>query len=189
MRNLLENYTDEELFRRFKCGDMDAFEQIYSRYSLYLTRETAKRLRSYFQASDIVQDIFITLIRKSQHIEINVSLKAYLFRMMHYKVSNLKRDMQIHNRCHNEIIELNKNASIGFDSLEQKEIFTKLHSIILSLPERCKQAFILSREKNYSYKDISRELNISVSTVEKHIIKALKIIKYELSYYNETIRA
>lgn len=182
-----EYYSDEELFRRFKCGDMEAFECIYRRYSQCLTREAAKRLRSHFQAADMVQDIFTTLMRKSENIEINVSLKAYLFRMIHYKVINLKRDMEIHNRCYDELIELNKNAFVGFDSLEQKEMFTRLDSIILSLPKKCKEAFLLSRERDYSYKDISQELKISVSTVEKHIIKALKIIKCRLNCYQGAV--
>ncbi|RYZ51123.1 MAG: RNA polymerase sigma-70 factor, partial [Chitinophagaceae bacterium] len=40
-----------------------------------------------------------------------------------------------------------------------------------------------SREENLSYKDISAELEISVSTVEKHISKALKYIKGNLNLY------
>ncbi|ANI89647.1 hypothetical protein A9P82_10320 [Arachidicoccus ginsenosidimutans] len=80
---------------------------------------------------------------------------------------------------------MNKGRNIYANDYETKELNEYVNSVIYSLPEKCKEVFLLSREKDYSYKDISRELKISVSTVEKHIIKALKIIKCKLQYRYE----
>jgi RNA polymerase sigma-70 factor (ECF subfamily) len=49
------------------------------------------------------------------------------------------------------------------------------------LPEKCRQAILLSRGEQLSYKDISGQLGISISTVEKHISKALKFLKLNLN--------
>lgn len=63
---------------------------------------------------------------------------------------------------------------------ETKELAYNINRSINLLPEKCKQAFLLSRSEDLSYKDISGQLNISVSTVEKHISKALKFLKTNL---------
>lgn len=47
---------------------------------------------------------------------------------------------------------------------------------------------MLSRREGLSQKDISRKLDISLSTVEKHIGKALKIFKDELYEYRPLIQ-
>ena len=54
-----------------------------------------------------------------------------------------------------------------------------------ALPERCRQAFLLHRVSGLSYNDIARELGVSVSSVEKYILQALKHCRRELSAYYE----
>lgn len=45
---------------------------------------------------------------------------------------------------------------------------------IQALPERCKDAFMLSRLHGLSYPSIARHFGISVSMVKKHIMEALR---------------
>ena len=63
---------------------------------------------------------------------------------------------------------------------ETKELAYNINRSINLLPEKCRQAFLLSRSEDLSYKDISGHLGISISTVEKHISKALKFLKVNL---------
>jgi RNA polymerase sigma-70 factor (ECF subfamily) len=55
------------------------------------------------------------------------------------------------------------------------------------LPEKCREVFMLSRSEDLSYKDISGHLGISVSTVEKHISKALKVLRTSLEFQGFSI--
>jgi RNA polymerase sigma-70 factor, ECF subfamily len=48
------------------------------------------------------------------------------------------------------------------------------------LPPICRQVFLLSRYEYKSYSEIAGLLNISVNTVEKHIGKALSILRNAL---------
>jgi RNA polymerase sigma-70 factor (ECF subfamily) len=177
--------TDEELFQSFRFGNTDALEQIYLRYWSSLMRAACRQLGTYVESKDIVQDVFTSLIQKSSSINIKVSLKAYLFQMLRHRIINNKRNNRIHIGCHNEIFRMNKSENICSDNYEIKEMTAYVNQIICSLPEKCKEVFLLSRETDCSYKDIAERLKISVSTVEKHIIKALKIIKYRLQYRYE----
>jgi RNA polymerase sigma-70 factor (ECF subfamily) len=48
---------------------------------------------------------------------------------------------------------------------------------------KCRQVFELSRFQQLSYKEIANEMNIKISTVETHIVTALKIFREELKDY------
>jgi RNA polymerase sigma-70 factor (ECF subfamily) len=57
------------------------------------------------------------------------------------------------------------------------ETSRNIESAIDQLPPACRQAFLLSRYEEKSYKEIAEILHISVNTVEKHIGKALKKLR------------
>jgi RNA polymerase sigma-70 factor (ECF subfamily) len=50
---------------------------------------------------------------------------------------------------------------------------------LLSLPERTRTIFLLRRLEGYSYRDIAGHLGISVSAVEKHLVKAIRHLAVE----------
>lgn len=58
--------------------------------------------------------------------------------------------------------------------LEGKERLTKVMQSLQDLPERTRQAFVLHRFEEMSYGAIASHLGISVSAVEKHIMKAIR---------------
>lgn len=173
-------YSDIELFEIFKTGSTEAFEQIYLRHWPGLIKEARRLIGGEAEAKDIVQDTFVSLYQKADAIDIKYSLRAYLSQTLKYKAINRRRDQGIHNCCHYDIYYRSKSETVFSDRLESKELSLKLHSAIAGLPNKCKQVFLLSREEGYSHKFISKELNISTSTVEKHIGKALKILRQKL---------
>ncbi|MGG8497995.1 RNA polymerase sigma factor [Tenacibaculum sp. TC6] len=70
------------------------------------------------------------------------------------------------------------------EELEQQEVIYKMTSIAIeNLPESIKDIFILSKLKGFTYKEIARDKNISVKTVEAHITKAFKILKKDLKKF------
>lgn len=48
---------------------------------------------------------------------------------------------------------------------------------IRALPPRCRDAFLLHRFENLSYRQIAERLGVSVSMVEKHLAEALRRLK------------
>lgn len=178
-------YSDIELFQNFKSGQNEAFEEIYTRHWSGLMKEAQRLIGSMAESKDIVQDTFVSLFQKADFIEIKYSLKAYLYQTLRFKVINRRRNNYIHDCCHYEIYRRAKSEIDFANELETKELSLNLHTAIAGLPKKCKQVFLLSREGDYSHKNISRELNISTSTVEKHIGKALKILREKLQSHEQ----
>lgn len=180
---LLEQLSDAELLKLTKLENIKAFEELYRRHWVHLIDAAYKRLQSRQKSEDIVQEIFITLYQKRNILEITVSLKAYLCQALKYKVLNEFRAEGIRTKYVKNLFFNDTCKNDFVEGIEAKELNKKIEEVLKTLPEKCRQVFLLSRKENMSNKEISSELNISVSTVEKHIGKALKILKENLNIY------
>ena len=64
------------------------------------------------------------------------------------------------------------------DILVSQQNLAAMKKAILKLPAKCRHACLLSRLRNLSYSEIADEMNISISMVEKHIMRALAAISF-----------
>ena len=172
--------ADEQLFILVKQDNRGAFEELYNRYWFYLLDCACKPLRSRERAQDIVQEIFISLYQRRKSIELALSLKAYLCKALRFKIFNEFRARLVRDGYQKSLLPA--EGGVDFASMyEAKELEQTIDRSVGRLPEKCKMVFLLSRQGNLSYKDISGELSISVSTVEKHISKALRLIRCQIN--------
>ena len=72
-----------------------------------------------------------------------------------------------------------------------QELECQIQRIMNSLPERCREVFVLSRFDGLKNREISERLHISLNTVERHIQRALRIfikaLEYEKSAYLQSL--
>lgn len=178
MISYYSHYSEEELLKLVKQkNDQKAFDEIYSRCKPALIDNAYKKLQSREIAEDLVHDIFLSLYARTDMLEFTVSLKAYLHTALKYKVQNELRNKMVRER-HKRFLFFSPVCKNDFaENMEFSECKKKVDSTIAALPDKCRQVFVMSREYDYSYKDISGNLGISVSTVEKHISKALKVLR------------
>ena len=82
-------------------------------------------------------------------------------------------------------LQLKMYALQQFDenALSADDIEVILNNAINSLPEKCREVFILSRMEGLKYREIAERLNISTKTVENQIITALRKLRVELKDY------
>jgi RNA polymerase sigma-70 factor (ECF subfamily) len=80
------------------------------------------------------------------------------------------------------VIEYFSTDSDEINFTFDEELYLVTQEAIDTLPEKCKELFILSKHGNYTYKQIAENKNISVKTVENQIGIALKKIR---SYVSE----
>lgn len=168
---------DRDLFLLVKKNDIKAFEELYKRYWPCLVNTACKKLNSKERAEDIVQNIFIDIYQRREKIELNISLKTYLNQALKFKVLNEYRSEVISHK-YRKYLFFGPDCKTDLANLvETKELEIEIYTILNELPEKCRQVFLLSRKENLSNRDISVTLNITVSTVEKHISKALKTLR------------
>lgn len=169
------NHIDIELLQRLRENHTEAFEKIYKKYwqNLYLTAISI--LKDKQASEDIIQDLFIQLWNKRTTISVTVSLKAYLTASVKHEVFRVIRK-RIAEMDSNEVIQADKSYN-ALELIEYKEFLAHTQHLISKLSNKCQEVFVLSREEQFSHKEIAEQLNISSKTVENHIGKALGILK------------
>ena len=70
-----------------------------------------------------------------------------------------------------EYVDNKPSVEECIDSRQKMHIFTEAVS---TLPQQCQRVFVLKKVYGYSHKEIAGQLNISTSTVEKHVATGLK---------------
>ena len=81
----------------------------------------------------------------------------------------------------------NPDINETITNLFNDELRKELNKAIETLPPRCKEVFTLSFLYEFSGKEISEKLGISVSTVENHINNALKILRTKLITHKDEL--
>lgn len=172
--------TDEMLWARASRGDKRAFETLYKRHWQTLLDDAYRRLKVRQEAEEVVQDIFVSLYNRRASLEIRDNLAGYLHRSVQLAVYNKIRSyITQRNYRRLEALRLEGVAEDVLATAEYRELNDALQHTIRRLPEKCRQVFLLSREQGLGYRQIALELNISPNTVERHINKALKVLRQE----------
>ncbi|HEY6529795.1 MAG TPA: sigma-70 family RNA polymerase sigma factor [Cellvibrionaceae bacterium] len=142
----------------------------------------AKFRRAPQDAEDIVQDAFHNILR-ANNIEQLENPKAYLYKT----ASNLALNRLRKHRHYPQPILLEEahDSEAGHDISPERHLLaqhelSRLQAALNQMPEKYRRTFLLSRIQNKTYKEISEQLNIAESTVEKHIIKVLKCLREHL---------
>ena len=96
--------------------------------------------------------------------------------------------MMVRNRCLDhlrkagiETEELKPYDAYGIidddEAQQRSQIEARLWTAIDSLPEKCREIFLMSKRDGLKYEEIAQELGISENTVRNQISKALKTLK------------
>lgn len=170
--------------------DVATFNDVFTEYYPAL-RAYAGLLVGDDMAEDLVQDVFLKIWESRDTITVHTSVKAYLFKsvynqclnklnrlkMMHGKKQQIEYDLKLQEAL---LADPEKNPVI--QKLYMNELQLAIHQAIESLPDKCREVFKLSYLDDCRNRQISEQLNISVSTVEKHINHALKTLRKTLQH-------
>lgn len=171
------NLSDENLYERLKEGDEKALQSIILRYWEPLYKMAVNTLDDLLLCEDIVQELFIRLWDKRDTLNLTHSLKAYLFASIRYEVfRQIKQKFQTESLLNPD--ELNYVEKYNpQNQLELNELMEGVERIVIELPERCREIYQLSREKQLTHKEIADYLKISTKTVENQLTIALRRIR------------
>lgn len=169
------------LINRLKSGEEAAYELLFREYYQMLVVFASKYLHDLEDAKELVQDLFVYLYEKREQLEINSSLKSYLFRSVHNRALNHINAQKIRDK-HAQYVK--DSIQIREGTLEQEiyktELEQAIHQAIKNLPPKCRQIFQMNRFEGLSNSEIAEKLDLSKRTVETQISKALKILRSKI---------
>ena len=179
---------EKHLLSRLRNSNVDAYKYLFNKYYTDLYYFTRKFLNNKEVAEEIVQDVFINIWENRASLNINSSIKSYLYtavknRAINYlksKINNIDF-VAIDNVAHENLVLQTEQ------SVETEELDDLIQKAVLSLPPRCKEMFHLSRNSGMTYQEIADALGVSKETVKTQISEAIKKIKAFLNKHWEDI--
>jgi RNA polymerase sigma-70 factor (ECF subfamily) len=178
----VQNYpthTDDQLLKQLYQSDEAAYAEIYNRYwkPLYTTAHNVLQVKE--AAQDAVQEVFISLWKRREAIQIDV-LQSYLHQAVRFQVFKAIRAEKTDQQFFNRLAMISKDILFE-DPLLFKELESLYQQLIQTLPADEQEIFLLHRDGGYTYKQIAEQKNISVKTVEKKMSHALKEMRFGLN--------
>jgi RNA polymerase sigma-70 factor (ECF subfamily) len=132
-------------------------------------------------AEEIVQNMFVRLWERRDLLDVQTSVKAYLYKCVHNDCLNYIKHKKIKARYQDHAaFTMNDQAERTSDKLVLGELQNRLQAAMNELPEQCRTIFQMSRFEELKYREIAEELGLSVKTVESQMGKALRILRVKL---------
>lgn len=163
LQKLPENKTFEELFD-LHYGNLVGF--VYG----YVRDEEVAR--------DIVHDTFLTFWKNRGRLDLSYSAKYYLFTLAQNGALNYLRHLKVVVANEQELSRWMESSSDGLTAYEER--IARVEARLALLPEKQREVFLKCVMEEKKYKEVAEELKVSINTIKKHMVHALKFLREEL---------
>jgi len=177
-------YSDNDLIRKLKKGNIEAFNQIFYAYSSKLYHFAYGYLKSKEDAEEMVQEIFSRIWDKRADIKEEYQFRSYLFSIAFNYVKKYFRSKALVNKYIEFAIPHDLEAEQTQADVNYASLKLMVDQLVDKMPEKRKAVFLKSRFEGKNSKEIAIEMNISQSTVENHLNQALKFLRQHLKDEN-----
>jgi RNA polymerase sigma-70 factor (ECF subfamily) len=157
--------------------------ELISRFGQAVNRYFVRRVRDRSEAEDLTQEVFARLLRRDGPVPIE-NAEGYLFRvaanLLTERARQGARRRTLDEDAHREDWVEGGEEFSPERILLGKEAYTQVVEALLELPERTRMIFILNRYEDMSGTEIAKRLGLSVSAVEKQMMRALAHLRERL---------
>lgn len=147
----------------------------YNTYRIPLVRFFSRKLPSGSDPEDMVQQVFVNLMRTMKNTKLIFSRSLVFTTAKNVLIDHI-RWRKSHSVDNHELFEdnsINNELPTPENILQGKQQLDSFFGHLDNLPLRCRQVFLLHRIGNMSQQEIAEHLGISRSTVQKHMMNAM----------------
>ena len=174
--------TLEELISNCKKQDLKAQEELYKKFSGILFAVCLKYSPNYHEAEDNLQDAFLTIFQRIEQFKNKGSFEGWIKRIAINTVLQKYRKKKIFHLSNEEQIEEEEVVKVENNQVP----LDFLLKIVQELPNRYRLVFTMYVLDDYSHKEISDFVGISVGTSKSNLARARGILKVKIEdYYKE----
>ena len=188
---------DAALMLRVKQGDREAFEELVEKYKQPVMNLVYRTLPDATEAEDLAQHVFLQVYKSAHRYEVSAKFTTWLFTIARNLCLNeIRRRSRHPAESLDETFADNDDQPIRQpedvktfsppDSLLQAELEDKIETALAELPEKQRTAILMCRGDEFSYEDIAKVLECSVSATKSLIHRGRETLKQKLKPYLKT---
>lgn len=156
---------DRRLLWRLKRGDKDALRLIYEAYEGDLLTLAANLLHDPAGAEDVVQDVFIGLVRSVPRLELRRTLRAYLATAVANRVKDhYRRKPPVRLASLDDTSDMPAGRDGPAQTVIDNEQIQRLRSAIEELPSEQREVVMLRVHTGLKFREIAKHQSISIKT-------------------------
>jgi RNA polymerase sigma-70 factor (ECF subfamily) len=183
--------SDLELVHLLKEGDEEAFEVIFHSYFEKLCLFSESITKNHYAAEEIVEELLLQLWLNCRINPVEKSIKSYLYQSTYnnsikYISRHRKDSVRIggteYDGSNEELLNL-QTLDYSVSNLVSKELEARAVAVVQSLPDQCREIYLLNRDQDMKYHEIAEKLHITVGTVKKQMSRAYSRLRKELKEY------
>ena len=179
-----ETYQSDNdfLLSAVQRGDQKAFDTLFRRYYPMLCAY-GHRFVELEDAEEIVEDSLLWIWENRETLVIESSLSSYLFKMVYRRALNKLAHIDATQRADTRFYEEMQEMLQDTDYYQIEELAKRIEDAVAALPENYREAFVMHRFRDMSYKEIAETLGVSPKTIDYRIQQALKQLRVDLKDY------
>ncbi len=163
-------------------GDQKAFDTLFRRYYPMLCAY-GHQFVELEDAEEIVEDSLLWIWENRETLVIESSLNSYLFKMVYRRALNKLAHIDATQRADTRFYEEMQEMLQDTDYYQIEELAKRIEDAVAALPESYREAFVMHRFRDMSYKEIAETLGVSPKTIDYRIQQALKQLRVDLKDY------
>lgn len=187
---------DGDLVALVRLGDDDAFEELYRRHHAHVTALVGRMLRDRTRTEDVVQDAFLSALRRLRETESEITFRAW--------VSEIARNATIDQfRRAGRTREISIDAEQGLAPVDAlrlatvpspetsaigRERFGHLRGALDELSEAHQRVIVLRELEGHSYREIGQLMDLTPSGVESTLFRARRRLEQEYEQLDSGVR-
>ncbi|HXN24482.1 MAG TPA: sigma-70 family RNA polymerase sigma factor [Candidatus Dormibacteraeota bacterium] len=189
MRLLSEQDHDDALLQRAAKGDEEAFLLLYRGHQAALFRFASHMTGSFWAAEEIVQDVFMTLMREPKKYDsARGTMGAYLFGIARNRVrkhlERLPREVPLDAGNQDEASRTTAaiNSVTPAHWAEQQQRIEQVRAAVLGLPAEFRETVVMCELQELSYEEAAQLIGCPIGTIRSrlHRGRALLLAKLEM---------
>ncbi len=171
--------TDVELMLAYQRGDIEAFEELFSRYQGRLFSYLYRSLGDRAEAEDLFQTLFLRLHRARKTYRPEAAFSTWVYTIARNLVRDALEKKAVGEKAFGPEAE-GETQNTPEVALGQKELALRLQKAFLSLTPQQREILWLSKYEGFSFPQIAEILGCSVSAAKVRAFRALKALKEAL---------
>ncbi|SEB16633.1 RNA polymerase sigma-70 factor, ECF subfamily [Pedobacter hartonius] len=179
------NSKEQEIVNAIRNREKSVFESLYKEYYRPLFAVAFRYVRYAPAAEEIVHDVFLMIWKKADQINIQYTIKSYLYKAVVNSSLNFIKKEKNENEKQAAYMKINTTNGLENDETERQEaLLTSVENAIDILPPKCREVMYLSRFGKMKQQEIADQMQISVKTVKNHLTYGFHKIREHLENQN-----
>jgi RNA polymerase sigma-70 factor, ECF subfamily len=160
------------------AGKPWAQREVWHRYAAMVYGFLRVSLSLRHDHDDLVQEVFLRVFRRLHTLENHAALRSFVYSVAVRVLSEEIRHSYVLKRARDSLAMMAENVSPAGADFESRDTLVRIQRILDGLKDKHRAVFVLRHVEGMDLQEIAANLEISLATVKRYLLKAMHAIEH-----------